>query len=238
MANDDVFQCVGSLLHCVHGDNAISGQNALLQYCGLRMLEGVLAGRMSWNDYKGACWSIRERLAQPAIRFLKLDPINAPPRRVPGTRSVLVLPNNTSLDSQSTLQTQASARYAFRLERSPATLGAVVRSEVQQNDYYDEVWHMVCRKPSDPKVRQLCDALMQLVPGEHVVVFRVPVFGQDGEWAEWANGLARLLFLQRNIQNAAAFIDLCFVDKSSHEAGRIEAELRCSEIPHKWPADG
>jgi hypothetical protein len=148
------------------------------------MLEGVLSGRTSWNDYNAACWSIRDRIAQPAIRFLKLDPINEPPRRIPGTRSVLVLPNNTSLDSHSTLQVQARSRYGFRVENSSATLGSVVRAEAQPNDYYDGVWHLVCRTPSDPKVWQLSNALMQLVPGEHVVTFRVPVFGQDGEWAD------------------------------------------------------
>jgi len=215
----------------------VNSNNALLQYCGLRIIESVLSGQVSWKEYNSACWSIRERIAQPAIRFLNIDPINDPPRRVPGTRSVLVLPNNTSLDSHSTLLTQAQSRYDFRVDGSTGEPGSIVRSELKPNDYYDEIRHLVCRKPSDPKLQGLSAGLRLLNPGEHVVMFRIPVFGQEGEWEDWVDGLARWLFLRNDIQNAAAFIDLCFIEQSSHEAACIATSLHGAGIPYMWPAD-
>ena len=235
-----VLDCIGSLLHTVHDDNLIDGKNALLQYCGLRMLKRAIQECDSWDQYNEACWSLRKRIELPAIRFVKIDPISSAPRPIPFTKSILVLPNNTTLTSGSTLVTQARERFPYRFDadaQDHAAIGNVARSYPEECDYYHEIWHLICREPHDPTLRSLSRGLSQLMPGEDVVLFRMPVFGKDCDWESWGSGLARWLFLRTNIQKAPTFMDLCYIPDSEWEADRIAAELRSLHIPHEWNSE-
>lgn len=238
---DEIYQCIGSLLHAVHDPdlNEANAQTSLLQYCGLRMLQRATCDSPTeWSSYNDACWSVRRLVDRPAIRFALGDPINEPPRPIPFTTTVLLVPNNTDLNTSSTLVAQASQRHpCVGAEDSgvSAPIGSIVRTRTQCSDYYDEIWHLVCRMPGKPELVGLEAAVASIVPGEDVLCLRSPVFGTGDDWSGWATGLRRWNDARKNIQNSPVFLELCFISESLPVAEGIRAELSARGVPFEWP---
>lgn len=238
----EIGQCIGSLLHAVHdeGLGEPSAETALLQYCGLLMLQQATSrAPLEWSTYNDACWAVRHLVDRPAIRFSRCDPINEPPRPIPFTRTVLLVPNNTNLDSASTLVAQASKRHPCERPQHfeiGAALGSVVGTRTQGSDHYDEVWHLVCRQPGQPRLLGLEPALERLVaPSEEVLCLRAPVFGSDSDWDTWASGLRLWHAARRTIQESPVFLELCFIPDSLSVAEGIRSRLSAKGVPFEWP---
>jgi hypothetical protein len=236
----DISDCIDSLLHVVHASDLdkANAQTSLLQYCGLRMLQQVGSQPGQGSSYNDACWSVRELVGGPAIRFVQRDPITEPTRPIPFTKTVLLVPNNTKLASSSTLVAQASKCHASDSTQplpNAAAMGSIVRTRTAQSAYYDEVWHLVCRKPGQSKLVGIESALASILPGEQVLCVRTPLFGSTDDWGSWATGLRRLQDARKSIQSAAVFLELCFIPESLPAAEGIRAELTAKGVPFAWP---
>ena len=237
--NGPLTQCLGSLLHIAHATSRADAKNALLMYCGLRMLQRVRleTGYAETRAFNDACWQVKHLIDATPICFAPVDPINFPTRPIPFTVTTLLLPNNTELDSSSTLVMQARKTLPHKIEddKESAELGALVRTVLEPNDYYDSLKHIVCRKPGDPALRGLSTALANLEPGGAVAIYSVPVFGSSGEdFRQWADGLSLWANQRSDIQRAACFINLCFIKESKPVAERIAESLKAAGVEYCW----
>jgi len=237
MNQQDFSNYTEMLLHCVHGDNNTGPDNALLMYCGLRILGRASDENISPQDFNAACWALRDRIAKPPVRLIKADPINIPGSQVPGILSVLALPNTTTLNSSSSLLKQAQSRFSSKPQSSKSKLGSVVHSEVAVNRYYDDLWHLVCRNPGDPSTHMLSRCFEELTPCGPPTFLHLPIFGKAEEAEQWVNGIAVWLTCRENIQHAGIFMDIYFIDESEEMARRISDLLNKVGIRHDWVSE-
>lgn len=231
MNHHDFSEYTEYLLHCVHADNEVGANNALLQYCGLGILGQVAHENLSPGEFNGACWALRERIEKPPIRIIKADPINAPSSKIPGIFSVLALPNTTTLNSSSHMLKQAQSQFSSKLTSSDSSLGCVVHSDIVDSRYYDSLWHLVCRNPGDPSIHKLSSCFEELAWGAPIFL-HVPIFGKVEEAGQWASAIAVWLSCRQNIQRAGTFIDMYFIDKSEDVAREISNSLNQLGIQH------
>jgi len=237
MNQHDFSDYTEMLLHCVHADNNTGPDNALLMYCGLRVLGQASYKNLSPQDFNAVCWALHERIGKPPVRLIKADPINIPVSQIPGIQSVLALPNTTTLNSGSSMLKQAQSRFSSRPLSSSSNLGSVIRSEVVDNRFYDDLWHLVCRNPGDPSIHMLSSCFEELRPGGTPTFLHVPIFGKAEEAEQWVNGIAVWLSSRADIQCSSIFMDMYYIDESERMARQISDMLNKISIRHDWITD-
>lgn len=229
--------CIDLLLHCVQYDNLVGPNNALLEYAGLRMLLGAEESGLTPEDFNTACWELRKRIDEPTIRFVKSDPIHTTKRPLPGIKSVLAVPNNTSLNSSSTLVEQAQYRLSSKPPGKSAELGSVVVSKVEPGHVYNELWHMVCREPGVPSIQLLANCFDSLAPHGSVTKIHAPLFGKLNEAEQWVHAITGWNGCREDIQRAAVFLDIHYLDETEPMATKISSLLREIGVTHGAPRD-
>lgn len=162
------------------------------------------------NDH---AWA-RHRLYQsPPVVWQVVDLLNENPSISLDTPHVLVLPNNTNLDSGALLLKKAVAAWGANVMPSaeierPCKVGDVVEVASKGAGRYDKILHFVCREPGkkavvglDKCMRSLCDHLHTRFPASFPTCVVLPLWGEASELSTWVDAIASLCSIESALQS-------------------------------------
>jgi hypothetical protein len=104
-------------------------------------------------------------------------------------RNVLLLPENTSLDTTAQLTAAARERFAWSClwkdRPVPQTLGTSISEDTERRDSFHRITRLVCREPGNPKLQNLPTRVCDLGGFLHRLV--LPLWGGESDIPLWAS---------------------------------------------------
>jgi hypothetical protein len=225
MANE-LTSSMDLLLHCQNFDYGTKPENVALLYLGLQLIHSNASREdINASDLNGAFWRLREGLTKGSIRLIEHNVFSATLTRLKSVEHVIVIPNTTTFNSSSKLQTQAMAEVGWRTLEGSLELGDVIQVDSLKKDQFSSVAHMICRLPGDPTPRNLSSCLLKLKQTNSLCEFLVPLFGTLADVGIWRDALAVWYAKHRSSSFSGAFLTVCFSNDTKELAAALKGEM-------------
>ncbi len=178
-------------LHASHAWNCSDARNAkLLHDAFTQLLADGYQSDFSAQRFNAQVWEYERRLRQPAVMWGVGDALEV--EVGPDQLINFVLPTNTALSTAARTVQRArkkfgNAPFEELRTRGPAELGTMIETHAGTFGANGRITHVVCRKPNDPSIRELCLPTTPRIETRTVI----PFWGSGDDIPIWIDALTQ-----------------------------------------------